>query len=428
MIASQTPVATLDLVPLLLRAVSNQKISMLLQLDGRVDTQILTSALRHVLQYNPVLASELVVQCGQPQWHYRPERVRQASAAVLRAAAPDDVLRKHPCSLVAGRGDTLEVIVFRGPQYDAMGITIDHTAADAAGCREVVRQLGQSYSRLQRGEEIVVGVPPPRSRSLDSIWPQLGAKRCLASLLHSANATPRWQFPTGTTGGRPEPACLLRQFNAEYRGGLKAFSVRQKATINDLLLAALFRSLLDTLPAASARRRPLQFTVDLRRYLPGWQRARIANLSGADNVWLDTAKAGRFNTLVAHTHQQMRSIKQRDPGAGSSLWLKLLFAIGFTSARKLLQKAFNASRQSGRANPLLTNFGVLDRDVLAFGTTEIRHAALTAPNLLAPGLVIGASSFRNTLTLSAGFDANIADPRLVGNVLDRMINELQAAR
>jgi NRPS condensation-like uncharacterized protein len=145
-------------------------------------------------------------------------------------------------------------------------------------------------------------------------------------------------------------------------------------------------------------------------------------------VWLDTAKAGRFNTLVAHTHEQMRRIKQRDPGAGSSMWLRLLFAIGFTPARKLLHKAFNASRQSGMANPLLTNFGVLDRDVLAFGATEIRHAALTAPNLLAPGLVIGASSFRNTLTLSAGFDANIADPLLVGNVLDRMINDLQAAR
>jgi NRPS condensation-like uncharacterized protein len=309
-----------------------------------------------------------------------------------------------------------------------MSITIDHTAADAAGCREVVRQLSQVYSRLQEGEKVVIGIPPPRSRGLDSIWPQLGTKRCLASLLHPGNASPRWQFPTGTAGSRPEPACVLRHFNADCKGGLKAFSAQQKATINDLLLAALLRALLDTLPSGGARRRPLQFTADLRRYLPGWQRARIANLSGADNVWLDTAKAGRFSTLVAHTHEQMRRIKQRDPGVGSSLWLRLLFAIGFTPARNLLHKAFNASRQSGMANPLLTNFGVLDRDVLAFGATEIRHAALTAPNLLAPGLVVGASSFRNTLTLSAGFDANIADPRLVGTILDRMINELQAAR
>ena len=425
---SQTPVATLDLVPLLLRSVSNQKIAMLLQLNGRVDTQILGSALRYVLLHNPVLASKLVVQRGKPQWRCRPERARQATAALISAAAPDDMLRKHPCSLVAGRGETLEILVFRGPQHDAMSITIDHTAADAAGCREVVRQLGQAYSRLQQGEKIVIGIPPPRSRGLDNLWPQLGAKRCLASMLHTGNALPHWQFPTGTAGAKTKPACLLRHFDAAHKGGLKAFSTRQKATINDLLLAALFRALLDTLPAGGARRRPLQFTADLRRYLPGAQHARIANLSGADNVWLDTAKAVRFSTLVTHTHAQMCTLKQRVPGAGSSLWLKLLFAIGFAPARKLLHKAFNASRQSGMANPLLTNFGALDRNALTFGATEIRRAVLTAPNLLVPGLVIGASSFRNTLTLSAGFDANITDPLQVGTILDRMINDLESAR
>jgi NRPS condensation-like uncharacterized protein len=123
----------------------------------------------------------------------------------------------------------------------------------------------------------------------------------------------------------------------------------------------------------------------------------------------------------------MCRIKDGNLGAGSSLWLKLLFAIGFSRAQPLLHKAFNASRKSGMANPLLTNFGALDGHAFAFGAVSVRHACLTAPNLLVPGLVIGASSFRNTLTLSTGFDANIADPLLIGNVLDRMVNDLESA-
>ena len=274
MTASKTPVATLDLVPLLLRAVSNQKITMLLQLDGRIDIRTLGSALRYVLHHNPVLASELTIQHGKPQWQYRPERVRQAAARLCKTAVPDEVLGNYPRSLVAGRGDTLEIVVVRGPRHDAMCITIDHTAADAAGCREVVRQLSHIYTRLQQGEKIIFGVSPRQSRGLDNIWRQLGVKRCLGSMLHPGNALPNWQFPPQTANEKARPACLLRQFNAAHKGGLKAFSLQQKATINDLLLAALLRALLETLAPTGARRRPLQFTADLRRYLPSRQRAR----------------------------------------------------------------------------------------------------------------------------------------------------------
>ncbi len=423
----RTPVAILDLVPLLLRSVSSQKICMLLTLNGHIDTPVLATAMRYLLLRNPVLASELVISRGRPQWRYRGERMRQAAPQLISTAAADELLGSFPGSRAAGKGDTLEVHVFRSAQHDALCITIDHTAADAAGCREVVRQLSQIYTRLQRGEQFMIGGAAARPRELDSVWSELGRMRCLASMWRPGIAAPHWQFSTGTASDEQKPVYLLRHFEAGCRGGLQAVSRRHNATINDLLLAALFRALLATLPAGSSRRRPLQFTADLRRFLPAGQRARIANMSGSDCVWLDASKASRFSKLVAHTHEKMRRIKDSNLGAGSSLWLKLLFTIGFSRAQQLLHKAFNASRKSGIANPLLTNFGALDGHAFAFGATSVRHACLTAPSLLVPGLIVGVSSFRNTLTLSTGFDANIADPLLIGNVLDRMINDLESA-
>jgi NRPS condensation-like uncharacterized protein len=419
-----TPVAALDLVPLLLRSVSNQKICTLVSLDGRIDLEILGKALRHLLLHNPVLASELVLSRGEPLWRYRAERVKQATPQLSMTPEPDHSLARYPERLLAGKGDTLEIRVFRGPQHDALCITIDHTAADAAGCKEILRQISLVYTRLQSGEQILVDNMPTGSRDLGCVRARLGTLRTLSSLLRPGIVLPQWHF--GHAPGR-QPVTqvhLLRQFDAAGKGGLRAISQRYNATINDLLLAALFRALLATGLGGAKRQLPVQFTVDLRHYLPAGQRTRIANLSGADSVWLDTGHAGRFRTLVNQTHSAMRRVKARAPGTGSSLWTNWLLAHSFQRGRQLLLKSFNASRLNGRANPMLTNAGTLDNWALPFGTTAIRHLYMVTPNLLAPGLIVGAISFRNTLTLSAGVDANIADPEWVGNVLDRMISDL----
>jgi len=426
-----TPVATLDLVPLLLRSVSNQKICAVVTLNEHVELATLARSMRHLLQHIPVLASELVIHRGTPRWRYRADRARCAAPQLVNVAAESDdsdsALEKYLATLAAAKGDTFEIRVLRHSLRDTLCIALDHTAADGAGCREIVRQLALIYTQMQRGEQIIFSSVAGRSRDLDCVSRELGAMRSLRCMLRAGIAPPKWHFDAAKTGQTSRPHYVLRHFSAGQSGGLTAMSQRYRATINDLLLAALFRALLDTHGGDDKRRLPLQITADLRRYLPNGQRARIANLSGTDCVWLDASLATRFSILVTHTHSRMRRIKMCTPGAGSSLWLKFLFALGFERARLLLHRAFNSSRRNGLANPLLTNFGTLDGHIPRFGTAAVRHAGIIAPSLLAPGLVIGASAFQNTLTLSTGFDANITDPLLIGNVLDRMINDLESA-
>jgi len=396
-------------------------------MNGQLDLQKLGLAMRYLLLQNPLLACELRIERGVPRWRHRPERARQAAPQLISTLMPEELMNDYPGTLVAGKGHTFEVRVFRNDQRDALGITVDHTAADAAGCLEIVAQLGRLYTQMQDGERFVIGEAHKRPRSLDSVRAQLGRMQCLLSMANPGVFRARWQFPAGTTGTVRKPVYLFRHFDARCRGGLRAMSRMHNATVNDLLLAAMFRALLETLPAGQARHLPVQFTADLRRYLPARQRGRIANLSGSGCVWLDAHRAGSFKTLAEQTHRAMQRAKERRAGTGSSFWLELLFAINLKGAGRILQRAFDASRSSGRANPLLTNFGMIDESRLTFGSLKPQHACITAPNLLAPGLVVGASSFRDRLTLSTGFDANTADPQWVGRVLDRMISSLESA-
>jgi NRPS condensation-like uncharacterized protein len=100
--------------------------------------------------------------------------------------------------------------------------------------------------------------------------------------------------------------------------------------------------------------------------------------------------------------------------------------IGFRGARKVLQSFFRSSIQSGRANPFLTNLGIIDDSRVDFGTVKVIDGYLLGPSLLVPGLSISASSFEENLTISAGFRADKKTRTLVERTLDRMVSYLPA--
>lgn len=222
----------------------------------------------------------------------------------------------------------------------------------------------------------------------------------------------------------PVPTYLLRHIDTAPVPRLKQKLRPHGATINDLLLASLFRSMAYLHDTPSDAKLPVQLTVDLRRHLPAEQRLCVANLSGSAHVYLSGNARKRFSQVLADTHVQTRQILQRNMALGGVLALDLLFKLSIHETIKILNRQFTASSKTRKANPLLANFGVLDFDHLNLDTTSIETAYMIGPSLLTPGLLISVSSCRNQLTISAGFDAATINCNYVHSILDLLSGHL----
>ncbi len=223
------------------------------------------------------------------------------------------------------------------------------------------------------------------------------------------------------------PTYVIRHIEDPSLTRLKKFGRQHDATINDLLIAAFYMAALTHLEPLNKTSLPIQFTVDMRRYIKDNSDTGIANLSSAVDVWLPANINLCFEDVLMETCRQLKRIKQRNPGLGATIALDLLFLAGYARARSIFMRNISSGLQARNANPILSNFGRLDDELLNFDGRAVRRAYLVGPNLLVPGLMMCASGFRRSLTLSVGYDESTISGRLIRRFVNTMHRELITA-
>ncbi|GIP00612.1 hypothetical protein J14TS5_56970 [Paenibacillus lautus] len=74
--------------------------------------------------------------------------------------------------------------------------------------------------------------------------------------------------------------------------------------------------------------------------------------------------------------------------------------------------------------PLMTNFGVISEHDIQFGACYAVKSFMTSPIMYAPFFCMGASSYRNILSLCVGYHAPAVSEHEVSRLLDDMMMEL----
>jgi hypothetical protein len=133
------------------------------------------------------------------------------------------------------------------------------------------------------------------------------------------------------------------------------------------------------------------------------------------NSRLPRTEDNTFANALMQVCRQTKLIKRNRPGLPTALGLNLLFTGGYRLANSIFSKLLSACCFSGRANPILTNFVGLEK------------AYLVGPNFMAPGLLMSASSFRNQLTLSVGYNQSIISDTLVSIIFNETVAQLESA-
>lgn len=389
---------------------------MVLKLSGRVDEISLARALRLTLDLEPVLSSRFVESGGSPYWERRDDLEQIRVCSVVETPSQEHGIQVFINESVHADADPLVVSrVFREKEADTVCIKVNHSACDAGGLKEYVSILSDVYGRLcaDPGYSIKPNLYGRRDQSqifehikeLDSIEPRSGP-------------SPTWTLPQK---GGISPLHSIRHISMERFGAIENYARDKKATINDLLLTALYRTLFEINNTGYEAPMTVQVSIDLRRYCPDNKAEAICNLSGALYLGVERIQGEVFEKTLERIIVFMKKLKEDYPGIESAKALEYMYGQGYSALEKWLTESGAQSRKYNITYPLLSNFGILKE--YDFGGLHTVKEYITSPVMYPPGFMLGVSTYNKEMTFSIGYCGQ-ENFRQIENFLDTYIEQL----
>ena len=374
---------------------ADQQLAMVLKLNGQLEEDLFEQAIHLTMDLEPVLGCQFVENGDEPFWERRNDLENTKLSDVVKADPPEDALETFVSSPIRADLDPLvRARIFRGRNTDTLCIKINHSVCDGGGLKEYVFMLSNIYNTLVSGKECIV-LPNLGRRDQSQI---LQLAKDTKSLAVKGFPQPTWTLlqKAGT-----EPLHCFRVIPKPRFEVIKKYAQNKSTSVNDVLLAALFRAffVLNNTPADSPM--IMQVSIDLRRYLSKKKAEAICNLSGALYVALERKVGEEFDGTLARVSAAMNRLKENYPGLESAAGLEYLASQGYIGLEKYLEEASAIGRKFNVTFPLLSNFGVLS--LYGFGELKVINEFISSPIMYPPGFMLGVSTFNDEMTFSIGY-------------------------
>ena len=394
---------------------TDQQLCMVLIFNGKLDEIALAKTVRLTLDLEPVLGCRIEGNDGNLIWFRRNDLDKlQLCTLVETTNVEQELMDFINTPILANRDPLVSARIFRKNSSDTFCLKLSHAAGDAGGLKVLTARLSDVYSSLLNGKEVSV-LPNLGRRDQSQLFEYTKDSH---SFQMTALPSPTWMLPQ-TEGTKP--LHVFRQIGKIEFDGAKRFAKRSHSTINDLLLAALFRGLFKANNIVEGKPMLIQVSIDLRRYLPDCKAEAVCNLSGALYVSLERKLGERFEQTLLRVSELMHKLKQDYPGVESAAGLEYLFNQGFAGMEKYMMRSAELGKKFHVTFPLLSNFGIIDQ--YHFGILEILKGYISSPVMYYPGFMLGVSTFNGEMTLSIGYCGQ-ENTKQINKFLDSFIDEL----
>jgi NRPS condensation-like uncharacterized protein len=402
---------------------NDHQIHCAIKLEGRVDEKRFKQAALLSMEIVPVLSSRFVPNNRHPYWERISRQDYEQGIALVQTNDPDDEVSRFLTSRTdALTGPQIRATVVRGRQSDVLCFVVNHMVCDAAGFKEYLYLLNDIYEGLGKNASYSPILQKDGSRGLYQLFRQFGLfERVRVFLLPPASNKGELALIGGAEQYKAGP---LKSFVNIFKippgrfAGLKQYGTLKGVTINDIVLAAYFRTVAGLLEAKGDITLNIPCTVDLRRYLTGGQAASICNLSSWIRTKLTLKIRESFDDTVVNVHRKMDTRKNNYPGLDGFGILSLLFTLLPYSMVKRLVK-------DGIKSPLIsmTNLGIIEKDRITFGGQPC-DAFMTASNKYPLYFQLSFSTYDNVITFSINLPDTSDNKALVTRFWDLFAKEL----
>lgn len=405
----------------------------ILKLDGKLDFDKLKKAVRLTFDAEPVLGSRFVE--GDPPYWKRMKNIDKVKFCTLEETEDVDaaVQRFMESPLDMDRDAKIKARLIRSEAGDTLAIKANHACCDGTGIKEYVKLLSDTYSRILTDDKYA---PTPKKRGRgdqDRLFSSLGITDPDALFIPGSDVTiPTWAFPwtQGTSNVTRIVTCRLQPVQMDMISG---YAKSRNVTINDLIITAYCRAMLEMGQPVYGVPMGINVTVDLRRYLPDKKTEAIRNLSGSSNIWLSMVENEAFGDTLSRVAFLTNEMKRGFPGLQSAIGLERLEKISFSETLAYYQATSRVGRNmpdcpafyGNRCVPALSNLGVLSNELIRFGDASAVDYYIIPPVVSAPGILLVAGTYNGTMTLGAGFFENTVPheemKKLVNNIREELL-------
>ena len=388
-----------------------------LRFEQRLDAETLKRAVIASIEAFPILGTRYV---GGIRPHWRSLDPNDFDRAFVMARDEAELEQFVVSRVDEGIGPQIRVCLLNSMPF-SVAFKMNHMVCDAADFKAYLYFLCGAYTQL-------IGDPGyrPRAitgdRSVRCVLERFGLGIRLKSLLLQSrenNLTGNRQFPLGGSG-QTQPFILTRKLGRESTSTLKRYGRAKGATLNDVVLAVLYRCLFRRLALRPGAVLRIPVMVDMRRYLAKQSGfSCLTNLTSTVSTQLECRPAERFDDTLGRVKAIMNHRKRSHLGLNGFIKLDRVYRIfGDRIANRVLMWRLKHPVIS------MTNTGILDPAQLSFGDRRPCDAFLCGSIKCKPYFQLAMSSYDGELTLSVTLLGTEGDRDRLLSFLDEIEAEL----
>ncbi len=401
--------------------------------DGRLDEVRLARTMRLLLDSEPVLGCRFDADAVPPVWR-RLDRLDEAHLLDVSDSTDPAIAA---AAFIAQPFESVGVphvaaALVHSDAGDTLCVRIGHVAADGGALKETLYLIGEIYRRLGERPD---WTPTPNINGTREPATEAGFLERMRLLAKSGQVEFAPASDWGTVpvlGGRGPVSYVSAWVEPEMFRSARALGRSSGATVNDIVLTALYRTFHRLIGAAPGGKTPVMVTVDLRKHLPEGTKTALANISSVWTVSLTAVDGEGFDDTLARVVEATGDWKRKGAGRATAAGIPFVRKVMGRNAVAMLRKQTakmmegDDSANAGGSVPVLTNIGIIDDRRLDFGPgVRVTDAYLFSPAAHL-GLGLAASTYRDRLHLSYGTEFASVDERLTTDLVEGTAREIEA--
>jgi NRPS condensation-like uncharacterized protein len=213
---------------------------------------------------------------------------------------------------------------------------------------------------------------------------------------------------------------------------LKNYAKARNATINDLILTAIFRAMFQISKPPYGVPMDIPITIDLRKYLPDHKAQAIRNFSSGMVIRMDRRPNESFEETLSRIQLLTKDIKNKHPSVENIRMAEIIESMNFPiicSYFKTMSRIIDFASQNlffvfKKCSPVLSNFGFISKSLIKFGKNTVTDAYILPPVVRAPGILLVASTYNDIISLGVGYYKPSVQSADMQGLLDKIRDEL----
>lgn len=409
------------------------QLQIIMKLDGRLNFDRLVRAVKLSFDVEPVFGCRFI-NSNPPHWK-RFEDIDNIKFCALKQTdnSDEDIQKFLERPMDMDKDPMVMIELIRSEKYDTLGLKINHVCCDGVGAKEYIKLLSDIYSRITNEDNAFVPKSSVRDRkdhnSLLSTLSKFNPKASYTALQQMPLTT--WKFPwknirMGNTG------FAVARLPLGFLDTLNTYAKARGATINDLLLTAIYRAMFDISKPPYGMPMDIAVTTDLRRYLPDNKAQAIRNFSGGITFKIGRKANELFEETLSRVMKVTNDFKNRHPGLVNAIRVEYLENMNFnqvcaffnTFSQIVDLAAQNPFFVLNRCSPVLSNIGYISKSLIKFGENTVNDLYCLPPAIRAPGILIVAGTYNGVITLTVAYYKSSVKKDDMEGLLNKIKDEL----